>query len=172
MLDASGYLKIVDFGSSKLLPLSDKTRSMVGSPEYLAPEMILCKEYNRAVDIWSFGVFVFELLTRTTPYQHNNLVSPICNYLECFLSEFWQCEGVHLSEHHRNRRNHFLSVSATRWLWRSSEDYDSEYSPVQREYSIRDATSWIARYMGFSLSFRLTVSFFQLSRSITIYFIN
>lgn len=74
MIDVTGYLKIVDFGSSKLLPISDKTRSMVGTPEYIAPEMILCKEYNRSVDIWNLGVFLFELLTRSTPFQHNNLV--------------------------------------------------------------------------------------------------
>lgn len=77
MIDVSGYLKIVDLGSSKFVPISEKTRSMVGTPEYIPPEMILCREYNRAVDIWQLGVLIFELLTRSTPYQHNNLVKKI-----------------------------------------------------------------------------------------------
>jgi protein kinase A len=82
MIDINGYVKIVDFGCSKLLTISDKTRSMVGTPEYISPEMILCKEYNRSVDIWQLGVLIFELLTRFTPFQHNNLVMIYRNIVE------------------------------------------------------------------------------------------
>jgi protein kinase A len=82
MIDINGYVKIVDFGCSKLLTISDKTRSMVGTPEYISPEMILCKEYNRSVDIWQLGVLIFEMLTRSTPFQHNNLVMIYRNIVE------------------------------------------------------------------------------------------
>jgi serine/threonine protein kinase len=74
-LDATGYIKIVDYGSAKILPLDAKTDTLCGSPDYISPEMILSKSYNRSVDFWSFGIFIFELLTRTTPFSHPNLVS-------------------------------------------------------------------------------------------------
>lgn len=82
MLDATGYIKIVDFGSAITLTMSQKTTTLCGSPEYIAPEMILCKGYGRAVDIWSFGVFIFELLTRSTPFAHSNLAMVYQNILE------------------------------------------------------------------------------------------
>jgi serine/threonine protein kinase len=102
MIDPSGYLKLTDFGSSKYIPITDKTRSMVGTPEYIAPEMILCREYNRSVDLWQLGVFIFELLTRSTPYQHNNLVSYVTLLFQCGYLRF---AGDDLQKHCRNRRS-------------------------------------------------------------------
>ena len=43
--------------------------------EYISPEMVLSKPHNRAVDIWAFGIFIFELLTRSTPFDHPTTVS-------------------------------------------------------------------------------------------------
>jgi serine/threonine protein kinase len=53
----------VDFGFSKRLGSSEKTWTFCGTPEYVAPEVILNKGHDKAVDYWSFGVFLFELLT-------------------------------------------------------------------------------------------------------------
>jgi len=48
---------------------------LCGAAEYIAPEMVLSKGYNKAVDFWAIGVLMFELLTRTSPFAHSNLVS-------------------------------------------------------------------------------------------------
>lgn len=71
VLDSSGYIKIVDYGFCKKLPNNSTTNTMCGTPEYIPPEMVKSKPHTRAVDLWSFGVFLFELATRGTPFEHN-----------------------------------------------------------------------------------------------------
>jgi cGMP-dependent protein kinase 1 len=69
-----GYLKLVDFGSAKKLVPPLMTNTICGTPEYVAPEMIAARGHNRAVDFWSLGVFLFELLHRATPFEQNDTV--------------------------------------------------------------------------------------------------
>ncbi|KAL0281011.1 UNVERIFIED_CONTAM: hypothetical protein PYX00_002140 [Menopon gallinae] len=68
LLDNSGYVKIVDFGFSKRIGFSSKTWTFCGTPEYVAPEIILNKGHDRAVDYWSLGILMHELLTGTPPF--------------------------------------------------------------------------------------------------------
>lgn len=63
LLDANGYVKLVDFGFAKYIGFSSKTWTFCGTPEYVAPEIILNKGHDRAVDYWALGILVFELLT-------------------------------------------------------------------------------------------------------------
>jgi protein kinase X len=53
----------IDFGLAKDLGVSDKTWTIVGTPEYMAPEIILKLGHDRAVDYWSLGIVIHELLT-------------------------------------------------------------------------------------------------------------
>ncbi|XP_052133468.1 serine/arginine repetitive matrix protein 2 isoform X3 [Frankliniella occidentalis] len=69
VLDARGYVKLVDFGFSKRLVDSNKTWTFCGTPEYVAPEVILNRGHDRAVDCWALGVLVFELLTGAPPFS-------------------------------------------------------------------------------------------------------
>uniref|UniRef100_G3P7B9 cGMP-dependent protein kinase n=1 Tax=Gasterosteus aculeatus aculeatus TaxID=481459 RepID=G3P7B9_GASAC len=62
MLDIKGYVKLVDFGFSKEMVHGDKTYSFVGTPEYMAPEIIKNQGHDFAVDFWSLGVLIYELL--------------------------------------------------------------------------------------------------------------
>ena len=56
---------MVDFGFSKKIDLGSKTWTFCGTPEYVSPEIILNKGHDRAVDFWSLGVLMYELLTGT-----------------------------------------------------------------------------------------------------------
>ena len=57
--------QMVDFGFSKRIAVGSKTWTFCGTPEYVAPEIILNKGHDRAVDFWSLGVLMCELLTGT-----------------------------------------------------------------------------------------------------------
>lgn len=63
LLDSNGYVKLIDFGFAKYIGFSSKTWTFCGTPEYVAPEVILNKGHDRAVDYWALGILVFELLT-------------------------------------------------------------------------------------------------------------
>ena len=65
VLGQNGYLKLVDFGFAKHLGGSTGNRSytVCGTPDYIAPEVISGKGHNKAVDLWSLGVLIYEMLT-------------------------------------------------------------------------------------------------------------
>lgn len=52
----------VDFGFAKEMVRGEKTYSFVGTPEYMAPEIIKNQGHDFAVDFWSLGILIFELL--------------------------------------------------------------------------------------------------------------
>ncbi|XP_063243757.1 cGMP-dependent protein kinase, isozyme 2 forms cD5/T2 isoform X1 [Bacillus rossius redtenbacheri] len=68
LLDNTGYVKLVDFGFAKKLQHGRKTWTFCGTPEYVAPEVILNRGHDISADYWSLGVLMFELLTGTPPF--------------------------------------------------------------------------------------------------------
>lgn len=67
MIDADGYLKIVDLGFAKII--LNKSYTFCGTPGYLAPEVIFGKGHGYAVDYWSYGVILYELLFGVSPFN-------------------------------------------------------------------------------------------------------
>ncbi|XP_059054335.1 cGMP-dependent protein kinase, isozyme 1-like isoform X2 [Achroia grisella] len=69
MMDKNGYIKLVDFGFAKQVTSNNKTWTFAGTPEYVAPEIVLNKGHDRAVDCWALGVLVHELLVGRPPFR-------------------------------------------------------------------------------------------------------
>jgi len=67
VMDSKGYLKVVDFGLAKKLE-GGKTWTLCGTPDYLAPEVILNEGHDWAVDYWALGVLIFEMTTGSPPF--------------------------------------------------------------------------------------------------------
>ncbi|KAK4290253.1 hypothetical protein Pmani_036833 [Petrolisthes manimaculis] len=70
LLDKNGHLKITDFGFAK--KLTDRTWTLCGTPEYLAPEIIQSKGHNKAVDWWALGILIYEMLAGYPPFFDDN----------------------------------------------------------------------------------------------------
>ena len=66
MIDEDGYPKIIDFGNAKIL--ENRTYSTVGTPHYMAPEVISGKGYSFSADYWSLGIMIYEFLFNKLPF--------------------------------------------------------------------------------------------------------
>lgn len=67
VMDSNGFLKVVDFGLAKKVD-SGKTWTLCGTPDYLAPEVILNEGHDWAVDYWALGVLIYEMTAGTPPF--------------------------------------------------------------------------------------------------------
>jgi len=66
LIDQRGYCVLVDLGFAKIVV--DKTYTLCGTPEYLAPEIILSKGHDKGVDYWAYGVLIYEMLVGRSPF--------------------------------------------------------------------------------------------------------
>mmetsp|Transcript_12321 Transcript_12321/g.24548 ORF Transcript_12321/g.24548 Transcript_12321/m.24548 type:complete len:876 (+) Transcript_12321:124-2751(+) len=67
VIDMLGYIKLIDFGLSKVI--RKRSYTVCGTPEFLAPEMILGKGHNHGVDHWALGVLIFEIISGSLLYE-------------------------------------------------------------------------------------------------------
>ncbi|XP_034172682.1 cAMP-dependent protein kinase catalytic subunit 1 [Osmia lignaria lignaria] len=66
LIQHTGYIRVTDFGFCKMI--DGRTWTLCGTPEYLAPEVILSKGYGKSVDWWSFGVLIYEMNAGYPPF--------------------------------------------------------------------------------------------------------
>jgi cGMP-dependent protein kinase len=83
MLDERGYLKMIDFGTAVVL--KDFTNTIVGTPHYIAPEILLGKGYSFSADYWSIGITAFEIFFNKYPFG-NQATDPMVVYKEVLKS--------------------------------------------------------------------------------------
>jgi len=73
LLDYTGHIALCDFGLCKLnMKGNEKTNTFCGTPEYLAPEILSGKGYDKTIDWWTLGVLMYEMLAGLPPFYDDN----------------------------------------------------------------------------------------------------
>lgn len=120
LLTSNGYIKLCDFGFAKRLDAQRKTWTFCGTPEYVAPEVILNKGHDFAADYWSLGILTCELLIGTPPFQASE---PIKIYMKALRG----IEAYDLS-HHKN-----ISIKAYQFIKRLCRNTPTERLGMGRQ---------------------------------------
>lgn len=72
-MGADGHIKLADYGTCKLnISHGQTTSTFVGTPDYMAPEVLQHNRYTKCVDWWSFGVIIYVMLIGRYPYSYRN----------------------------------------------------------------------------------------------------
>ncbi|KAL9061324.1 MAG: hypothetical protein Q9162_000198 [Coniocarpon cinnabarinum] len=70
LLTLDGHIKVADYGLCKKdMYHGSTTSTFCGTPEFMAPEILLDKKYGRAVDWWAFGVLIYQMLLQQSPFR-------------------------------------------------------------------------------------------------------
>ena len=81
-------MKLFDLGTAKILKgkhgVGNRTFTIIGTPHYMAPEMINGKGYDYSVDIWGIGICIYELFFQTLPFENKKQGSEEENPLEIY----------------------------------------------------------------------------------------
>jgi protein kinase X len=79
LIDKDGYLKLTDFGFAKIV--EGRTYTLCGTPEYLAPEILLQKGHGKPVDWWCLGILLYEMLVGIDPFSDDEPMAVYQNIL-------------------------------------------------------------------------------------------
>jgi len=81
LLSADGHIILTDFGISKENSQDEKTATFCGTPEYLAPEVLKQEKYTKAVDWWSLGTLMYEMLSGLPPFYSEEVQNMYYNII-------------------------------------------------------------------------------------------
>ena len=66
MVSKTGYIKLIDFGAAKII--NEQTNTIIGTPHYMAPEVIMGKGYSFQIDFWSVAICMYEFIVGYLPF--------------------------------------------------------------------------------------------------------
>ncbi|CAH8642193.1 unnamed protein product [Schistosoma rodhaini] len=127
LVTSKGYIKLCDFGFAKYIGIGQKTWTFCGTPEYVAPEVILNQGHDFAADYWSLGILTFELLTGAPPFQASE---PIKIYMKTLKG----IDALGLAQ------NKYISLKALQFIRRLCRFNSSERLGVGK-YGIQEIRS-------------------------------
>jgi protein kinase A len=70
MIANDGYLKLIDYGFAKVV--TKRTFTICGTPEYIAPEILLNSGHGKPVDWWTFGILIYEMHAGFAPFTDDD----------------------------------------------------------------------------------------------------
>lgn len=70
LIHIDGYMKLTDFGFAKIV--EGRTYTLCGTPEYLAPEVLLNKGHGKPVDWWTLGILTYEMIAGIDPFNDDD----------------------------------------------------------------------------------------------------
>jgi len=94
LVNADGYLKLTDFGFAKVV--LNRTYTLCGTPEYIAPEILLNKGHGKPVDWWALGILIYEMnhgilifyfIFNNDKESIHLLLMTLCKYIKIFFQE-------------------------------------------------------------------------------------
>lgn len=80
LIDTKGFLKLTDFGFAK--QIEKRTYTLCGTPEYLAPEILMQKGHGKPVDWWCLGILIYEMIVGIDPFSDEDPMSIYQNILK------------------------------------------------------------------------------------------
>jgi len=109
LLDKNGHCKVTDFGFAKKVDY--RTWTLCGTPEYLAPEIILSKGHGKAVDWWALGILMYEMLAGYPPFYDEDPLGIYQKILEGKIKFPW-----HFDRHSKDLIKKLLTADLTKRL--------------------------------------------------------
>jgi len=109
LLTSEGNCKVTDFGFAKRVEY--RTWTLCGTPEYLAPEIILSKGHGKAVDWWALGILMYEMLAGYPPFYDEDPLGIYQKILEGKIKFPW-----HFDRHSKDLIKKLLTADLTKRL--------------------------------------------------------
>ena len=134
VLDRHGYPVLIDFGCAR--SIIKQSMTICGTPLYVAPEVLTCKGHSTAVDCWSFGVLLYELLTASTPFktiQDETVDDVYENIIDCCYSmpDYVGTEASNLIDSLLQVRvNRRLGALRGKWMDVRSHEFFRDYNNI------------------------------------------
>ena len=126
IIEKNGYLKLIDFGTAK--EIEDRTKTIIGTPHYMAPEIIMGGGYSFQVDFWSISICMYEFMCGEVPFGEkeedpmeiyfaiiNNQLSFPNKYISID-KEFKHLMKKMLDKNPSNRLSNFHSIKNHSWF--------------------------------------------------------
>ena len=103
IIEKSGYPRLIDFSCCKKI-LGEKTSTLIGTPFFMAPEVLKGKKYDYSCDYWSTGVLVYYLFYGEYPFG-NNMSQPVNIYKEIINKELEFRDDLKFDDSNKDKYN-------------------------------------------------------------------